>query len=210
MRYAHLFWDFDGTLYDSYPQIVRAMRLALLEFQIPCPDEKLLLKECKKTVSHAIRTFAAPFDVDLEKLRQRYDRLHQQSLSFPLYEGVKECLAELREAGVRHYLYTHRDQSAVLQLRRDGLEPIFSDRVVAEDGFPMKPAPDALLFLMRRNGLKPEECAMIGDRAIDIQSGHSAGMAGLLFDPDGFYTDCTAEGSFRSMKEITNWILERP
>ena len=25
MKYKHLFWDFDGTLYDSYPQILNAM-----------------------------------------------------------------------------------------------------------------------------------------------------------------------------------------
>ena len=32
MKYKHLFWDFDGTLYDSYPQILNAMEQTLRSF----------------------------------------------------------------------------------------------------------------------------------------------------------------------------------
>ena len=31
---------------------------------------------------------------------------------------------------------------------------------------------------------------MVGDRTLDIEAGHNAGMAGILFDPDDLIEDC--------------------
>lgn len=54
----------------------------------------------------------------------------------------------------------------------------------------MKPAPDGLLELCRRNSLDPAESIMIGDRIIDGTAGRNAGMSGALVNypphlPDG-------------------------
>ena len=104
------------------------------------------------------------------------------------------------------FILKKRDKN---QLEQDGLWPLFTDYVTSEDGFPMKPAPDALLALMKRNGLDPSECVMIGDREIDVQSGYNAGMDGILFDPENFYPNCHAEKHVRSMDELCSWILEK-
>ena len=86
-------------------------------------------------------------------------------------------------------------------------EELFEDAVLRTDGFPDKPAPDALLALMERNGLKPEECAMVGDRDIDIDAGHNAGMSGVMFDPDGFYAAHPAEIRARTMEELCRKLM---
>lgn len=44
-----------------------------------------------------------------------------------------------------------------------------------------KPEPGMLLDLLRAWGLKPECCAMIGDRASDLAAAERAGMPGYLF-----------------------------
>ena len=207
MRYKHLFWDFDGTLYDSYPQILNALKQTLQSYSLPVPPDEDLLREVKILVSHALNTFGG--SLPQEELMARFQSFHHAIVSFPLYEGTAQCLKTLQASGVRHYLYTHRSLTARKQLEQDGLWPLFSDFVTSEDGFPLKPAPDALLALARRNGLDVSECAMIGDREIDVQSGYNAGMSGILFDPENFYPDCRAEKHVRSMKELCEWILEK-
>ena len=207
MRYKHLFWDFDGTLYDSYPQILNALKQTLQSYSLPVPPDEDLLREAKILVSHALNTFGG--SLPQEELMARFQSFHHAIVSFPLYEGTAQCLKTLQASGVRHYLYTHRSLTARKQLEQDGLWPLFSDFVTSEDGFPLKPAPDALLALARRNGLDVSECAMIGDREIDVQSGYNAGMSGILFDPENFYPDCRAEKHVRSMKELCEWILEK-
>lgn len=207
MRYKHLFWDFDGTLYDSYPQILNALKQTLQSYSLPVPPDEDLLREAKILVSHALNTFGG--GLPQEELMARFQSFHHAIASFPLYEGTAQCLKTLQASGVRHYLYTHRSLTARKQLEQDGLWPLFSDFVTSEDGFPLKPAPDALLALARQNGLEVSECAMIGDREIDVQSGYNAGMSGILFDPENFYPDCRAEKHVRSMKELCEWILEK-
>lgn len=207
MRYRHLFWDFDGTLYDSYPQILNALRQTLQSCSLPVPPDEDLLRETKILVSQALTTFGG--GIPQEYLMARFQSFHHVIASFPLYEGAAQCLKTLQAYGVNHYLYTHRSLTARKQMEQDGLWPLFSDFVTSEDGFPLKPAPDALLALVRRNGLNASECAMIGDREIDVQSGHNAGMSGILFDPENFYPNCRAEKHVRSMNELCEWILEK-
>lgn len=55
---------------------------------------------------------------------------------------------------------------------------------------------------MARNNAEPGECAMVGDRDIDILAGRNAGMRGVLFDPDGFYPDLKADWRVSSMAEL--------
>ena len=57
MKYKHLFWDFDGTLYDSYPQILNAMEQTLRSFSLPVPSKDELLRETKVLVSRALSTY---------------------------------------------------------------------------------------------------------------------------------------------------------
>ena len=59
--------------------------------------------------------------------------------------------------------------------------------------FPLKPAPDAIRYIIKNNALEPTECMMLGDRSIDVGSGANAGIATCLFDEDGTLTDvpCT-------------------
>ena len=205
----HLFWDFDGTLYDSYPQVQRAFisGLEVLGLGGILTDEEMM-KRLKISVYSTARWYAEQSGLDAQKIIETYHSFRTVEMDFPPYSGMADCLRRLKDAGYRHYLYTHRDHKAVDQLEKDGLWALFDDAVLRTDGFPDKPAPDALLALMARNHLKPEACAMVGDRGIDIEAGHNAGMSGYLFDPDGFYAGYPAELSAVTMQELCEKILK--
>ncbi|HIS42637.1 MAG TPA: HAD-IA family hydrolase [Candidatus Limiplasma pullicola] len=204
----HLFWDFDGTLYDSYPNVTHAFLCTLDELGCPglvTPREALSL--LKVSVYSAAQHCAGMAGLDVSRVMEVFSRYHAQESGFAPYAGLSQCLRTLRDAGVRHYLYTHRDRRAIEQLGQDGLWSLFSDGVTSEDGFPHKPAPDALRCLLARNAIDPATAAMVGDRDIDIEAGHNAGMRGVLFDPDGFYPKVQAELYATSMAELTRLLL---
>lgn len=206
----HLFWDFDGTLYNSYPQITLAFEEALRSLGLAglfSSEETLRL--LKVSVYHATKAVAAQSGLDAQAVMDEFHRFQDMQGAFPPYDGLRRCLTALKEAGYSHYLYTHRDHLAIEQLKKDGLWPLFSDAVTRLDGFADKPAPDALIALMARNGVAPSQAAMVGDRDIDIDAGHNAGMAGILFDPDGFYPDFQAELRVKSMDELLTRLLKQ-
>lgn len=204
----HLFWDFDGTLFDSYPELSGSFMKGLKELGFgELLDHAQLMRLMKGSVGHAAEWCARQTGLSKEEILAPYRVFHAQPHEDPPYEGLEDCLKRLHDAGYHHYLYTHSQQSAIDQLKRENLWQYFDDAVIGSDGFPLKPAPDALLALMERNHLEPETCAMVGDRDIDALAGHNAGMKGVLFDPDGYFPDFKPELTVRSMKELADTLL---
>lgn len=204
----HLFWDFDGTLFDSYPELSGSFMKGLKElgFENLLTHEQLM-RLMKASIGHAAEWCAQQTGMTKAEIMEPYRVFHAMPHEDPPYEGLEDCLKRLHEAGYRHYLYTHSKQSAIDQLKRENLWQYFDDAVIGSDGFPLKPAPDALLALMERNHLSPENCAMIGDRDIDVLAGHNAGMKGILFDPDDYFPDFKAELNVHSLKELADSLL---
>ena len=98
---------------------------------------------------------------------------------------AKDCLEALRRAGHRNFVYTHRGASCQAILRQNGLEDYFTEIVTALSGFPRKPEPDAILYLMEKYGLAREACFYVGDRSLDIEAAERAGIGSiLLLDPN--------------------------
>lgn len=202
---THLFWDFDGTLYDTYSQMTDALLRALAESGLK-PELKEAYARLKQSVFHACSFYAPHTGLSVQELMQRFRFYHAQVGDFPMYPGTRECLTTLSALGCHHYLYTHRDASALLQLRRDGLDMLFSDFVTRESGYPDKPAPDALLAMLEKHAIAPRSAVMVGDRAIDMDAGHNACIRGLFFDPDDFFPDVSAEFRVRSMRELCGLV----
>ncbi len=175
---------------------------------MPEPSDGEALPLLKHSVFYALSHYADQYGRDVQEMLPCFHRHHRMEQVFPPYEGLAQCLQTLQAAGCRHYLYTHRDQLAIDLLTKEGLWPCFTDAVTSADGFPSKPAPDALLSLMKRHQLDASACIMIGDRDIDIQSGLNAGMAGAVFDPDGYYFGPEAQITARSMNELTQKLLD--
>ena len=208
MKYTHLFWDFDGTLYDTYPQILSAMQQALRDFGLTDVQPDQVMPGLKHSVYDASCHFAQLVSCDPKDIYNRHHQYHKQEDHFPPYDGLAKCLKTLKDAGCCHYLYTHRDHLSVMQLEKDGLWQYFSGGVTSEDAFPSKPAPDALLHLLQKHQLEPASCLMIGDRGIDVESALNAGMAGAAFDPDGYYFGPQVSIVAKSMAELENLLLK--
>lgn len=212
MQYRHFFWDFDGTLYDTYGRITRAAQYALADLGLPVSCGEVY-QHVKRSLHTVYLTYAQPHAITEETFMKAY-RSHSETEgpeSMALYAGARAFLETVIANGGRNYLYTHRGyDSAFAALNRDGITPLFHDFVTSKDGFPSKPAPDALLHLTARHSLQMDACIMMGDRDIDLEAAKNAGMAACLFDPDDFYAGYPTPLRFFSFPEMQAHFFPEP
>lgn len=182
----HFFWDFDGTLMDTYPAMVATFQRAFYRKGIEVSAGRTL-DLMKNSARHCAETIGAENGLDADELMRlfREEELHTAPEDIAPVRGIPEALAALQALGGRHYLVTHRNSLALSWLEMAGLKHFFTDAVVAEDGFPRKPAPDSLNHLVTRHGLDRARCVMIGDRPLDTAAGRNAGMLSCLLDEEG-------------------------
>lgn len=218
MRYKEYIWDFDGTLFDSYPHTCEV-------FWQVMGEEGLQVGHTKDEImSYLLVSF-----YEAKRVAGMSDEAYDRFFEIVHYTGEKEIkpavvpfddcekvLKAVVDAGGRNFLYTHRGATAKYFLDIYDYSKYFTDMVMAEEGFPSKPAPDALNSLIERNNLRRADCVMIGDREIDGESGHNAGIAGALVNfpeklPDGSDTEKVSKMEFiaHTLTEIAT-ILNVP
>ena len=205
MKYTDLIYDFDGTLADSYPIFAESF-LELLRERGMSPPYEEAMAHLKVSVQTAIDAYVKNEDPKAFRrvFRDRRNRMMtEKGLPMP---GAEELLRFVKENGGRNYIYTHSPSYIWDLLEKWGLRAYFEGGVTADDDFPVKPAPDALNFICEKYGLDKSTTLMVGDRDIDVDAGHNAGMKGILLDPDGFYTAYESDFSVNTLTEIQNII----
>ncbi len=201
-------WDMDGTLIDSYTAIVATIREMFENLGVRLdPDEirqhvtrysvgsylDIVEKRTGKTVSQMPDTFAR---IEEEKNKE-----------ITLMRNAYEILDHLGKQGYRNFIFTHRGPSTFEILKRCGIEDRFTETVTRLNGFPRKPEPDGLVYLINKYGLDKTGTFYVGDRSIDMECAANAGIGGILYHPEGSFTDPTGTEKyiikdFLEMKEI--------
>ncbi len=181
-------WDFDGMLFDSYPHITTAFQKSMAQDGI-----EIDYAEAKKLLEVSYLTAYEYYNTTEEQIKRFYEYEHDEemepiALPFP---NTIETIKKVCENGCKNYLYTHRGENAFYYLKKYGIYDCFSDFVTHENGFPSKPAPDAVLYLVNKHNLNKDETVMIGDREIDVMSGINAGVKGCLYTREIKETNAT-------------------
>lgn len=183
-KITNFIWDFDGMLFDTYPHTL-AVFCEYCRRTGRAADPAEVYGLMKITLRHAFAHYGFT-PADVAAFYEMENDLDFLPRGVP-YPRIPEILRLIVSRGGKNYLYTHRDRVALQYLELYGLKDLFADFITGEDGFPWKPAPDALLSLMAKHALSPENCLMLGDRDIDVGAGVNAGMQTLLFDDEGRY-----------------------
>ena len=197
----HFFWDFDGTLMDTYPMMTDAFVRAAGSMGVTVSRERTL-NLLKETLAHCANVIASENGLDAAALTAAFRR-EERMAEVTVLPGIPETLKAL---GGHHYLVTHRNRAALESLRGAGLLALFDDFVTSEDGLPRKPEPDMLLHLIRKHGLNPAECVMIGDRPLDTASGRRAGMLSCLLDVEGRFPEDPCELRARRAEDLASLL----
>lgn len=180
--YTDIFWDFDGTLFDTYPVMARAFQETLAgEYGI---SEKLcdILLDMKVSMTYTFNHYKEKYGVSDNFIKNflQLSRKYEYNYAKP-FDGVKDLCGAIYQNGMKNYLYTHRDKSALKMLQKFEIYNYFTDFVTSENGFEPKPSPQALNYFIEKHGIARKSALMAGDREIDIMSAKNAGIEACLF-----------------------------
>lgn len=178
-------WDLDGTLADSYPAIIPATQKACAEFGLEFSADYIHCEIIRTSVGAFIEQESALRHMDPAPIKARFNELNDSGIgSIVAMPHAKEILQSLMEAGHSCFIVTHRGESCFQILRQTELLPYFTEVVSSLSGFPRKPAPDAILYLLEKYRLSKKNCFYVGDRSLDIEAANNAGIGSiLLLDP---------------------------
>jgi phosphoglycolate phosphatase len=173
-------FDLDGTLLDSLHDIGAAMNHALAYHGLPVhplPDYRFFVGEgvgvlVRKAVPAGREELHEPV---LATYRARYaECMLDTTRPFP---GIPRLLARLAAEGVKLAVLSNKPDAATRRLVEALLPEVPFEAVQGERaGVPRKPDPTAALDLAASLGVAPEDCAFIGDTAVDMGTARAAGM----------------------------------
>ncbi len=180
-KFQVVFFDFDGTLVESGPGIVAAMRLMLEELSIAPMSDAQLMKFVGPPLYDSFTGMLGlkeeAVDAAVALYRKRYDEVGAQLLK--PFAGVMELLAALKKAGVKTAVATCKvEETAKLQAHELGMMDYLHDIAGLNLSEGRTSKMEVLMELLRRFDVAPEDTILVGDRFYD---GEGAKLAGVPF-----------------------------
>ncbi len=206
--YKHIIWDFDGTLFDTYPVMSVAFQKTLEGVGIAEPLEEIL-QHMKLSISDTIKYYEKKYQIDQEFI-EKYKKLRKEMETdlCKTYPGIQELCSYISTSGRYNYIFTHRGVTTAKHLKAHGLDKYFTECITSQQDFERKPSPDAIYYLIDKYHMNPKEAIMIGDRELDILSGKNAGIAACFFDEVGGRTCDAADYTIHGFEEMYK-IIDR-
>ncbi|HNX00857.1 MAG TPA: HAD-IA family hydrolase [Candidatus Cloacimonadota bacterium] len=185
--FKNLIWDFDGTLFDTYPAISRSLEGALKNHGIN-EDINEITALCKITLQTAIDHYCEKYGLDPDEIFKGYGEFYQTiSLKdIPPFEGLRDVLEFCKATGRKNYIITHRPLYMLMDhLSYYDLDKYFEFMITSDDGYKRKPDPESFVALREKFDLPVELTLAIGDRDLDILAAKGAGFKTCLYqNPD--------------------------
>lgn len=133
---------------------------------------------------------------------------HPQVTTAPLYPGVEQLLARLKDQHKKLALITASEREVIdLALAHHNLVQYFDLVITGSDITEHKPDPEGILFALRKFGISNEKAVMIGDSDKDLGAAKNADVDSVLFYPESHKAihEKTHLESFGPEYVITDW-----
>jgi phosphoglycolate phosphatase len=188
MRRGLVLFDLDGTLVHTAPDIADAVNRVLALRQLPEVPEawvrsrighgsRQLLAQAHATATRLLagEEQPAPLPALIEEFARHYaDCVGRRGRIYP---GAMTALAQLRRSGVKLALLTNKEERFARRvLEQHGLAGRFDLELFGDSLAAKKPDPLPVRHALERFKVAPARALLVGDSAIDVRTGHNAGI----------------------------------
>ena len=174
-------FDFDGTLADTKENIILTFQMTMKELGVEIKSRQ----ECAATIGLTLEdAFKVLYPgMAAEKyilLRDTYRRIFKENRKIlvpGLFPEVMDTLEELRRRGYLMSIASSRQSPSLQSFLEDmKIAHLFEYAVGGDNVEHPKPAPDAVLQILRHYNLSAEEAFVVGDMPFDINMATNAGV----------------------------------
>ncbi|QWE22154.1 HAD-IA family hydrolase [Polynucleobacter sp. AP-Jannik-300A-C4] len=179
--YKGVFFDLDGTLADTAPDLVAAANQLLIARNLP-PKPYEVLRPCASAGARGLIGGAFginPEHPDFVPLRDEFFSNYEKALlvNSVIFDGVDHLLNQLDEAKLPWGIVTNKSErfthplTDLMGLRQRAVSTVCGDTTPHS-----KPHPEPILHAARIANIDPSKSVYVGDDIRDIIAGKAAGM----------------------------------
>jgi putative hydrolase of the HAD superfamily len=231
MKYKHLFFDLDHTLWDfdanaraTLEQLHLDLRLVdkgvhdfeLFHKNYLAHNEKLwaryrngYIKQEELRIKRMWLTLL-DFHIADEELTRQLSELFLQLLPTRtiLFPDTIEILKYLEDKGYQMHLITNGfDKTQHGKLQHSGLDVFFKQVITSECSNSLKPQKEIFEYALEKSGAKVTESIMIGDSLeVDVAGAMAIGMDQVHVNYNGLEQDITPTYTIRTLKELKEFL----
>ena len=179
--YQGVFFDLDGTLADTAPDLVAAANQLLIARNLQ-PKQYEILRPCASAGARGL--IGGAFGIDTEHpdfigLRDEFFTNYEKALlvDSKLFEGIDHLLNQLDSAQLPWGIVTNKSErftnplTDLMGLRQRAISTVSGDTTPYS-----KPHPEPILHAARIANIDPARSLYVGDDIRDIVAGKAAGM----------------------------------
>ncbi|MCP5145411.1 MAG: HAD-IA family hydrolase [Gammaproteobacteria bacterium] len=214
---AAVFFDLDGTLLDTAPDLARALNTVRIADGLPA----MPLARVRGFVSHGVPGLLrigydiGPDDARFASLRLRVLEAYEQGLCVDtqVFDGMEQVLDALDRHRIPWGIVTNKASRFTGPIVAAlGLDRRASCVISGDSAARSKPFPDPLHMAADQTRVAAHQCVYVGDAERDIQAGRAAGMATVaaLFgylkpddDPHAWQADVTIDRP----QDLLTWLV---
>ncbi len=176
-RLRAVFFDFDGTLADSYDAIAASVNHVRARHRLPALPEPEVRVHVGHGVGHLLDGTVPGGDTDRDVALYREHHPSVMRELTRLLPGAISALDAMRQRGLLLGVCSNKPRAFTRELL-DHLRVADRFAVVLgpEDVPRPKPAPDMLLAGLRRLEVAADEALYVGDMTVDIETARAAGV----------------------------------
>ncbi len=199
-----VFFDFDGTVADSAPDLAHAANLQRQYRDLPPLPYEQLRVVASQGARGLLRVALnlTPEDPDFEPTRVQFIKDYQGCMTrhTTLFPGIEQLLEQIETAGLRWGIVTNKAEALSFPMFDYlGLTERSAANVCGDTTAYSKPHPGPLLHAAELAAATPDSCIYVGDDERDIIAGKAAGMP----------TIAAAYGYCTDAAEVQSWNADQ-
>jgi putative hydrolase of the HAD superfamily len=227
MKYRHLFFDLDHTLWDFEANARATLEELHFNFRLQekgvsdfelfhknylVHNEKLweryrngIIKQDElriKRMSLSLLDFKIADDILAKEMSVKFlDLLPSRTLLFPHTREILQYLTDRKYS--LHLITNGFEKTQNSKLSFSGLSPFFKEVVTSEGSNSLKPNKEIFEYALARTGASSQESIMLGDSIeVDIMGAMNAGIDQVFVNHQNITTDIKPTYTVNSLKEL--------